>query len=483
MRSYLHTQGDEGGLDYKTSIADTIITIIEENPEAKENGLAHLCEFIEDCEHTALAVRILHLLGLEGPSTSNPGRYIRYIYNRVILENATVRAAAVSALARFGALCDDLLPNILVLLSRCQMDGDDEVRDRATYFKVILEQHQSNLNSQFILNGLQVSLSSLEKALHNYTLSNCDAAFDMKSVPVAPVVEDKKEANKAAAAASAPGGANGPSSKPTATRHDMFVEKFSSIPEIAALGPLFKSSQPAELTESETEYVVQCIKHVFPAHLVLQFDVNNTLDDQLLEDVSVQLEIPDGFEIETVIPAPRLEYNVSGIIYVILKTPSEDLSECIGTISSTLKFTVKDCDPSTGEPDSDEGYADEYVLEDLDLSVADYVQRLMKGNFPAAWEELGATNELEDTYALTSMKTLEEAIKSITQFLGLQPCERSEKVPEGKSSHTLVLAGVFRGGHEVLVRAKLALSDGVTMQLTVRSEDPDVSELITSTIG
>ena len=54
-------------------------------------------------------------------------RYIRFIYNRVLLECATVRAAAVSALARFGALCDDLLPNILVLLSRCQMDSDDEV--------------------------------------------------------------------------------------------------------------------------------------------------------------------------------------------------------------------------------------------------------------------------------------------------------------------------------------------------------------------
>ena len=124
---------EEGGLEYKTSIADTIITIIEENPDAKENGLAHLCEFIEDCEHTCLAVRILHLLGAEGPKTSNPARYIRYIYNRVILENATVRAAAVSSLARFGALCDDLLPNILVLLARCQLDTDDEVH---TYIKI-----------------------------------------------------------------------------------------------------------------------------------------------------------------------------------------------------------------------------------------------------------------------------------------------------------------------------------------------------------
>jgi coatomer protein complex subunit gamma len=51
-----------------------------------------LCEFIEDCEHTSLATRILHLLGREGPRTTTPAKYIRYIYNRVILENAPVRA-------------------------------------------------------------------------------------------------------------------------------------------------------------------------------------------------------------------------------------------------------------------------------------------------------------------------------------------------------------------------------------------------------
>lgn len=65
---------EEGGLDYKTSIIDTIILIIEENPDAKESGLAHLCEFIEDCEHTSLAVRILHLLGKEGPQSKYPSK-------------------------------------------------------------------------------------------------------------------------------------------------------------------------------------------------------------------------------------------------------------------------------------------------------------------------------------------------------------------------------------------------------------------------
>ncbi len=65
----------------------------------------------------------------------------------------------------------------------------------------------------------------------------------------------------------------------------------------------------------------------------------------------------------------------------------------------------------------------------------------MKANFAAAWEEMGLTNELEETYALSSVKTLEEGVKNIIQYLGLQPCERSEKIPEGKSSHTLFLAG------------------------------------------
>merc|ERR1712227_982440 len=473
---------DEGGLDYKASIADTIITVIEENPEAKENGLAHLCEFIEDCEHTSLAVKILHLLGQEGPRTSNPARYIRFIYNRVLLENATVRAAAVSAMARFGALCDDLLPNVLVLLSRCQMDADDEVRDRATYFKAMLEQHEASLNSQYILNSLAVSVSSLEKSLHAYTLDQAAAAkpFDMRTVPAA-AVEDKKPA-----AGPATIGLTSKPDKPTttATRHDMFVEKLAAIPLLQQLnlGPLFKSSQPSELTESETEYTVACIKHVFPGHVVLQFDCTNTLADQLLEQVRVELEVGEGWEVVGQIPGSSMQYNLASTIYTVLSVP-EDLTECVASMAATLKFTVKDCDPATGEPDSDEGYDDEYQLEDLDITVADYVQRVMKGNFAAAWEELGEENELEDTYSLP-FKTLDEAVKNLCMYLGLQPCERSDKVPEGKSSHTLLLSGVFRGGFGVLVRAKLALTDGqVAMQLSVRSEDPQVAEIMATAVA
>ena len=39
-----------------------------------------------------------------------------------------MRAAAVSSLARFGSLVQDLRPRILVLLQRALHDNDDEVR-------------------------------------------------------------------------------------------------------------------------------------------------------------------------------------------------------------------------------------------------------------------------------------------------------------------------------------------------------------------
>ena len=65
-------------------------------------GLGHLCEFIEDCEFTTLLTKVLYLLGEQGPKAQNPNKYIRFIYNRIILESATVRASAISALAKYA---------------------------------------------------------------------------------------------------------------------------------------------------------------------------------------------------------------------------------------------------------------------------------------------------------------------------------------------------------------------------------------------
>lgn len=367
---------EEGGLDYKTSIVDTMITIIEENDDARELGLSHLCEFIEDCEHTSLAVRILHLLGKEGPF-SKPSKYIRFIYNRVILENAIIRAAAVSALAQFGALCPNLLPNILVLLSRCQMDTDDEVRDRATYYYTILSIGNPELNKVYIVEKPAISVPLLEKALRDYVQTPCLEPFDLSSVPISAPVKEEVQNDAMIITNSIPKAAK-------ITREEANAERLSQIPGIQQLGPLHKSSTSVQLTENETEYTVECVKHCFSNHMVFQFDCVNTLNEQLLENVRVELTAPDGFITRAVIPCAKLPYNETGSTYVIVEFP-QDVGSSAATFGATLKFIVKDCDPQTGEPDSDEGYDDEYMLEDLEITVADQVQKVTKTNFSNAW--------------------------------------------------------------------------------------------------
>lgn len=50
---------EEGGFDYKKAIVDSIIILIRDIPDAKESGLFHLCEFIEDCEFTYLSTQVI----------------------------------------------------------------------------------------------------------------------------------------------------------------------------------------------------------------------------------------------------------------------------------------------------------------------------------------------------------------------------------------------------------------------------------------
>ncbi|ETE65302.1 Coatomer subunit gamma [Ophiophagus hannah] len=410
-------------------------TIIEENAESKETGLSHLCEFIEDCEFTVLATRILHLLGQEGPKTNNPSKYIRFIYNRVVLEHEEVRAGAVSALAKFGAQNEEMLPSILVLLKRCVMDDDNEVRDRATFYLSVLEQKQKALNAGYILN---------------------------ENTPTSAVKQLEKIAT---------------------TRQDIFQEQLAAIPEFQGLGPLFKSSsEPEALTELETEYVIYCTKHTFSNHMVFQFDCTNTLNDQILENVTVQMEPTEGYEVIAYIPAKSLLYNQPGTCYTLIALPEEDATAVACTFSCMMKFTVKDCDPNTGDTE-EEGYEDEYVLEDLEVTVADHIQRVLKPNFAAAWEEVGDEFEKEETFTLSTVKTLEEAVGNIVKFLGMQPCERSDKVPDNKNSHTLYLAGVFRGGHDLLVRSRLVLTEIVTMQVTARSKEELPVDIVMASVG
>ncbi|KAL6062840.1 Coatomer subunit gamma [Balamuthia mandrillaris] len=458
---------DEGGFEYKKAIIDAVLTIINALPDSKEAGLSHLCEFIEDCEFTQLSTKILHLLGNEGPNTSCPSKYIRYIYNRVFLENANVRASSVGALAKFGVALPDLRPSIIVLLQRCLHDNDDEVRDRATFYLTVLEKDQA-LAQQLILDGLAVPLENLEQGLKVYIKNPSDTPFDISMVPTTPL---EKEDEKPAASPEL-GSAR-------RTIGEDYDEALNAIPHFTKLGARFHSTKPAELTESETEYVVNCVKHIYANHIVFQFNCTNTLPDQLLEKVSVRMETTNPeFTPEFEIPAPKLIFQSPGVCYTCISHPSNSFP--VGTFTNTLKFIVKDVDANTQEADDESGYEDEYQLEDSEVTVSDYMKPTFETAFKEQWEALGDECEVVEKFSLSTMKTIKEAVTEIIGFLGMQPCDSTDSVPAKRNKHILLLSGTFLGGIKVLVRVRMVrMPDaGVNMELTVRSTDHSVSTAV-----
>ncbi|KAF8112287.1 hypothetical protein N665_0065s0064 [Sinapis alba] len=468
---------EEGGFEYKRAIVDSIVTIIRDIPDAKESGLLHLCEFIEDCEFTYLSTQILHFLGIEGPNTSDPSKYIRYIYNRVHLENATVRAAAVSTLAKFGFMVDSLKPRITILLKRCIYDSDDEVRDRATLFLSVLggdgTVDTDRDSKEFLFGSLEVPLVNMETSLKNYDPS--EEAFDINSVPrevkSQPLAEKKSQGKK-------PTGLGAPPAAP-ASGFDGYERLLSSIPEFAAFGKLFKSSSPVELTEAETEYAVNVVKHIFDNHVVFQYNCTNTIPEQLLERVNVIVDASEAEEFSELTSKAlnSLPYDSPGQAFVAFEKPAG--VPAVGKFSNTLTFVVKEVDPSTGEAE-DDGVEDEYQLEDLEVVAADYMVKVSVSNFRNAWESMNEEDEHVDEYGLGQRESLGEAIKAVIDLLGMQPCEGTETVPSNARSHTCLLSGVYIGNVKVLVRAQFGMdsSKEIAMKLAVRAEDVSVAEAI-----
>ncbi|CAF4062432.1 unnamed protein product [Rotaria sp. Silwood2] len=118
------------------------------------------------------------------------------------------------------------------------------------------------------------------------------------------------------------------------------IKKVSTIYEFGHSGPIFESSSPVDLIRSAVEYV---------------FHINNTLNDQLLEKVTVQMDgSTEGVEVVHYTPYSLKKCNDMDTTYTLVKLP-DDSSAVTGTLSCAMKYTVKDCDPATGEPDNEEG--------------------------------------------------------------------------------------------------------------------------------
>ena len=160
-----------------------MISILERIPDALEACLLHLCECIEDCEYPQVIIRVLHVLAQHGPDAVAPARFIRFIYNRIILEDACVRAAAVEALGQFAGRVESVRKSVVELLRGCLKDENDEVRARVVVALTGLQEDASMLFARLPLSPAQLHASLLAFQ------QRPDEVLDWNHLPV---VEEKK---------------------------------------------------------------------------------------------------------------------------------------------------------------------------------------------------------------------------------------------------------------------------------------------------
>jgi coatomer protein complex subunit gamma len=468
---------EEGSYDYKKSIVDTIITIIEQIPDSKENGIDILCEFIEDCEFTLLLQQVLHFLGEEGPKSQKPSKCIRYIYNRVILESAPVRASAVISLAKFAASVPSLRPSIYVILQRTLQDNDDEVRDRAVFYLQVLRSENEDQIRKLILEGFHFNVKNLEKSLSSYLNTSHETPFDITDVPVAdedvtPVSTEEVEhpsSDKQQARATTPT-TTAPSS---AIEAESYENLLANVPQLAKMGAPFKSSRPVSLTEGDADYVVNCIKHIYKDYVVFQFNVKNKVESQRLKNIVVEMDIKtvEGLDDDIMVKALTLPYNATEAAFVRMRI-TEPGTFPVGSLSNTLKFTVLDADQDDDE--DAEGDEDEFDLEDISLTIGDYL-RNSNVSFKEEWEGLGEDNEsVTDFIPYSNRDDLQDSIDRVISTSGLKSMN-DPKVPPNKKVHTIFFAGKFTTGNLVLVQAQLGEKNKqVLMKLAVRAENEEL---------
>jgi coatomer protein complex subunit gamma len=221
-----------------------------------------------------------------------------------------------------------------------------------------------------------------------------------------------------------------------AEKQSAYAVQIAGVPEFSSYGAILNSNAKlSQLTESETEYQVTCVKHLFKEHIVFQvemlsqriiplltclvkFNVSNTLPDTVLEQVSVLMQPQNECKLteDFIIPVPAITAATSpSIVYVSFTRESPD-DHALASFQCTLKFVTKELDPGTGEPE-EEGYEDEYQVEEIEVNASDYIVPSYAA-FTSEWDRLRTGPNATETFSLSAMGSLQgKAMRILT--LGL----------------------------------------------------------------
>jgi coatomer subunit gamma len=178
-----------------------------------------------------------------------------------------------------------------------------------------------------------------------------------------------------------------------------------------ALAPILSSqkhlftSEPQNLTDNDAEYVIKGVKHFFETVIVIQYEIMNTIEDQILSEVQVKitkLESAHGLKLKGMIPLnedDQIKFNEKRYSYVVLNKDNAQKEFPHINIAQKLTFKITEIDVDTEE---DLGsYEEEYTnVWDLIITTKDYLgPSVIMKSFKECWEALGMQGQRDGTLA------------------------------------------------------------------------------------
>ncbi|SBS84071.1 coat protein gamma subunit [Plasmodium ovale curtisi] len=512
---------DEESYQFKSNTIDAMILIISQLPNAEETAILQLCEFIEDCEHNSLLLRVIRFLLLHIPKTKDPSKYIRYIYNRLILENSTIRVDGMYALFHIALKCAENSKDILFLLKCLLTDNDDEVRDRTNLFYRMLSEKVRRMETSIkggtdggidrgtdggahggahgnvddvvggdlddVINGdslLDALLANerpanIEQLLYQIT-NHLQNAMDEEFV----YESGKDDVGRGGDGYYRDGASSHSRRKSSCSemlintssmnKHvdqmmdSVYLENVAPLVEKYNLGALKIITKSMPLTESEAEYTVFVKKYIYDNHVVMEFIIHNTLTEHILSNVVLQI---NSYEKKwTVVEKTTIQnvyYNAPQQLYVLLSknypfTDAEAEEKDRGTQNGydvNQHFHVA-LHFVTKENEMDDGFPDSYSINPITLQITDFIHPkiLRNGEFKHLWESMDSTHSESISKFSLNFENIHLAVVGLLNTLNMMACDQTDVVQNGATNHNILLSAKFLNESLVLCKASLILS-------------------------
>ncbi|SOV78298.1 coatomer subunit gamma, putative [Plasmodium sp. gorilla clade G3] len=556
---------DDESYQFKASTIDSIILIITQLPNAEETAILQLCEFIEDCEYHTLLLKVIRFLLIHIPKTKHPSKYIRYIYNRLLLENSTIRVDGMYALFYIALKCAENSKDILVLLNCLLADNDDEVRDRTNFFyymlkekikqlddsnkqisnqyeqnfenKEITNEHNNNNNNihysdnnlidQLLVNDQNTNIDHLLYFISNHIEKDPKEEFSYQDIKEqiissndlnnkdkvsSPFIIKNKNSYNETHNVSNTNSISNINKYLEVTPDAIYINNMSKYIDMYNLSNIYIINKSIPLTESEAEYTVFVKKYIYHDHLVLEFTIHNTLSEQILSNVNVQMHSSENkWTILQKTTIDNLYYNTPQQLYVILKKniPFEkihthnhnnndndsdnndennnnkknnvNLQNNVDSFAVnqnfqiSLHFLVK-------ENEHDEGFPDSYSINPMCIQIVDFINPkiLRHGEFKHLWDSMENHNtEVVSKFSL-NFENIQQAVVGLLNTLNMIACDQTDYVENNSNNHNMLLSAQFLNDTYILCKASLILSQqyGCLLKIICRSANKILSEHI-----